>query len=108
MSHSMVGSSRGSFTPKKKMVDDDDGVDSSNYAREQVKRAHDVTKTPTETCKNMFHEGDSTTRYELYNGGIDIGFEIFRKYAQFVDVGSTKWDKIEVFQAIAILEKRAP
>ncbi|CAL9003930.1 unnamed protein product [Prunus brigantina] len=107
MSHSMVGSSRGSSTPKKKMVGDDDGVDSSNYVHQRVKRAHDVTKAPTE-ASNIFHGGDSITKYNLYNGGIEIGFEMFRKYAQFVDAGSTKWDKIEVFEAIAILEKQAP
>ncbi|KAI5312411.1 hypothetical protein L3X38_041584 [Prunus dulcis] len=107
MSHSKVGSSRGSTTPKNKRVGDD-GVNSSNYVRQQVKRAHDVTKPPTEASNNIFDEGDSTTRYELYNGGIEVGFEMFRKYAQLVDGGSTKWDKIQVYEAIAILEKRAP
>ncbi|KAI5354590.1 hypothetical protein L3X38_007485 [Prunus dulcis] len=86
----------------------DDGVNSSNYVRQQVKRAHDVTKPPTEASNNIFDEGDSTTKYELYNGGIEVGFEMFRKYAQLVDGGSTKWDKIQVYEAIAILEKRAP
>ncbi|KAI5337963.1 hypothetical protein L3X38_017234 [Prunus dulcis] len=74
----MVGSSRGSSTPKKKGVGDDDGVDYS------------------------------ITKYEIYNGGIEIGFEMFRKYAQLVDAGSTKLDKIELYEAIAVLEKRAP
>ncbi len=104
----MVGSSRGSSTPKKKGVGDDDGVDCSYYIRQQVKRAHDVTKPPTEASNNIFHEGDSITKYEIYNGGIQIGFEMFRKYAQLVDAGSKKWDKIEVYEAIAVLEKRAP
>ncbi|CAL2278222.1 unnamed protein product [Prunus armeniaca] len=72
MSHSMVGSSRGSSTPKKNRV------------------------------------GDSITKYHIYHGGIGIGFEMFRKYAQHVDASSSKWDKIQVFEAIAILEKRGP
>ena len=101
----MVGSSRGSTTPKNKRLGDD-GVNSSNYVRQQVKQAHDVTKPPTE-ASNIFDEGDSTTKYHIYNGGIEIGFEMFRKYAQ-LDGGSTKWDKIQVYEAIATLEKRAP
>ena len=108
MSHSIVGSSRGSSTPNKKGVGDDDSGDCSYYIRQQVQRAHDVTKPPTEASNHIFHEGDSITKYEMYNGGIEIGFEMFRKYAQLVDAGSTKWDKIELYEAIAVLEKRAP
>ncbi|CAL8168032.1 unnamed protein product [Prunus armeniaca] len=104
MSHSMVGSSRGSSTPKKNRVGDDDDVDSSNYVRQQVKRTHDVT----EASNNVCHAGDSITKYHIYHGGIEIGFEMFRKYAQHADAGSSKWDKIQVFEAIAILEKRGP
>ncbi|KAI5343071.1 hypothetical protein L3X38_010947 [Prunus dulcis] len=73
---------------------------------QQVERAHNVTKPPTEDSNNIFHEGDLITKYDIYNGGIEIGFEMFRKYAQLVDAGSTKWDKIKVYEAIAM--KRAP
>ncbi|KAI5338685.1 hypothetical protein L3X38_017957 [Prunus dulcis] len=105
----MVGSSRGSSTPNKKGVGDDDGVDCSYYIHQQVQRAHAVTKPPNAASNNIFHEGDSITKYEIYNGGIEIGFEMFRKYAQLVDAGSKKWDKIELYEAIAVLEeKRAP
>ena len=45
---------------------------------------------------------------ELYNGGLEIGFELFRKYAQLIDAGSTKWDKIELHQAVTELEKCNP
>ncbi|KAL6269382.1 hypothetical protein ACE6H2_026293 [Prunus campanulata] len=65
-------------------------------------------KPPIEASNNIFCEGDSVTKYNIYNGGIEIGLEMFRKYAQLVDAGSTKWDNIKVYEAIYILEKRAP
>lgn len=47
-------------------------------------------------------------KYNIYNGEIEIDFELSKKYVQHVNAGSTKWDKIELYQVVNILEKQAP
>lgn len=36
----------------------------------------------------------------MYYGGMEIGFELFRKYVHHVDIGLTKWDKIKLNETV--------